>query len=220
MLYFIEGQYEKMAAVLRGMTNAPVFLPADLVERRPVRRTGRMFATRWRPWGHNRRQGQQHRLLGGGKSRDAIDDRSVGDDSGEESDPSECNRLARTYDGGVMQVLCPGDDLSLRQSTAVLVVVWFTLSYGTYGVATWNNQLFSDIGLSNPYLCSFIFALSNLPGNVASVILVERVSDGFPVFARDRRGVVVTLKNRATALLPPRQWCCRAALSRRPFCSN
>ena len=140
-----------------------------------------MFVTRWRSWGQNLGQGQQHRLLRGGKSHDARDDRSAGDDSDEESDPCECNRQARPCDGGVMQVLCPGDDLSLLQSTAVLVVVWFTLSYGTYGVATWNNQLFSDIGLSNPYLCSFIFALSNLPGNVASIILVERVSDCFAV---------------------------------------
>lgn len=163
-----------------------------------------MFATRGRFWGHNIRQGQQHRLLGGGKSRDARDDRSAGDDSDEESDPSECNRMTRTYDGGVMQILCPGDDLSLRQSTAVLVLVWFTLSYGTYGVATWNNQLFADIGLSNPYLCSFIFALSNLPGNVASIILVERVSDGFVVIACDRRGVVAVFRTHATALLPPR----------------
>lgn len=179
-----------MAAVLRDMTNAPVFLPTDLVERRSFRRTGQSFATRWRPWGHNLHQGQQHRLLGGGKSRDARDDCSAGDDSKEESDPSDCNRLRRSYDGGVMQVLCPGDDLSLRRSTAVLVVVWFTLSYGTYGVATWNNQLFSDIGLSNPYLCSFIFALSNLPGNVASIFLVERVRNSFAVFACDRRRVV------------------------------
>lgn len=83
--------------------------------------------------------------------------------------------LARRYDGGLMRVLCSGDDPKLLRSTAVLVVVWFTISYGTYGVATWNNQLFADVGLRNPYLCSFIFALSNLPGNVASILLVERV---------------------------------------------
>lgn len=170
-----------MVAVLRGMTNAPVFLPPDLIERRSVRTVDQNFATRWCPWGHNLRRGQHHHLLGGGdKSSDAGDNcSSAGDESDEDADLSNGNRPRRCFHGGMMQILCQGDDSSLRRSTAVLIVVFFTISYGTYGVATWNNELFSDIGLTNPYLCSFIFALSNLPGNVASIILVERVSDVF-----------------------------------------
>lgn len=75
-----------------------------------------------------------------------------------------------------MRVLCPGNDTRLKRSTIVLVIVWFSLSYSTYGVATWNNQLFADVGLSNPYLCSFIYSISTLPGNVGSIFLVGRVS--------------------------------------------
>lgn len=59
----------------------------------------------------------------------------------------------------------------------MLVVVWFTISYGSYGVATWNNQLFTDVGLSNPYLCSFIYSISTLPGNIGSIFLIERVRE-------------------------------------------
>ena len=79
--------------------------------------------------------------------------------------------------GGMVHVLCPGNDERLRRSTFVLATVWFTLSYGSFGVSAWNNQLFADIGLSNPYFCSFIFALASLPGNVISVLVIERVSE-------------------------------------------
>ncbi|CBJ25636.1 conserved unknown protein [Ectocarpus siliculosus] len=88
---------------------------------------------------------------------------------------SESSSTQDQRDGGVMRILCPGNDARLQRATIVLVVVWFTLSYGTFGVATWNNQVFADIGLSNPYLCSVIYSLSDLPGNVASIFLVEQV---------------------------------------------
>ncbi|CAM9548273.1 unnamed protein product, partial [Phaeothamnion confervicola] len=64
----------------------------------------------------------------------------------------------------------------LARTTWVLMAVWFALSYGSYGIATWNNQLFRDFGLGgSSYLSSFLFALANLPGNVVSVLLIERV---------------------------------------------
>lgn len=91
---------------------------------------------------------------------------------------SESSSTKDQRDGGVMRILCPGNDARLQRATIVLVVVWFTLSYGTYGIATWNNQVFAGIGLSNPYLCSVVYSLSDLPGNVASIFLVERVSGG------------------------------------------
>lgn len=166
-----------MEAVLCRITNGPIHpLPEGLATRRPVRRVGHTLASRWQAVRFS---------LGGGRYRSIstttpYETAEIESIDSTDDDSSYKNGHGKPYDGGVMRggvmrVIFPGDDKSLRRSTAVLVAVWFTLSYGTYGVATWNNQLFADIGLSNPYLCSFIYALSNLPGNVGSILLVERV---------------------------------------------
>ncbi|KAG5177515.1 major facilitator superfamily domain-containing protein [Tribonema minus] len=61
------------------------------------------------------------------------------------------------------------------RTTYVLMATWFALSYGSYGISTWNATLFADIGLGNPFASSFVYALGNLPGNVVSILYVERV---------------------------------------------
>jgi MFS family permease len=62
---------------------------------------------------------------------------------------------------------------ALYRKTSILAVIWFTLCFGSYGISTWVSELFEDVGLSNAYGDTFIFALANLPGNVASILLVE-----------------------------------------------
>eukprot|EP01038_Epipyxis_sp_PR26KG_P009256 gene9256-12471_t len=62
----------------------------------------------------------------------------------------------------------------IYKSTLVLLVIWFTLSFGSYGISTWISTLFVDVGVSNPFADAFIFALANLPGNVLSVLLIEK----------------------------------------------
>eukprot|EP01036_Dinobryon_divergens_P037035 gene37035-48350_t len=57
----------------------------------------------------------------------------------------------------------------LFHSTATLAIIWFSLSFGSYGLSTWIAILFRDVGLSNPYGQAFLFALATLPGNVFSV---------------------------------------------------
>jgi MFS family permease len=57
--------------------------------------------------------------------------------------------------------------------TLVLSVIWFTLCFGSYGISAWISELFEDVGLSNAYGDTFIFALANLPGNIVSIIFVE-----------------------------------------------
>lgn len=64
---------------------------------------------------------------------------------------------------------------SLRFTTINLIIVWFTLSFGSYGLATWISVLFEDIGVGNAYAESFIFALANIPGNYVSVFYVEQI---------------------------------------------
>ena len=61
----------------------------------------------------------------------------------------------------------------LLKTTVVLLVIWFTLCYGSYGISTWISELFVDVGIANAYLASFIFALANLPGNVVAYYTIE-----------------------------------------------
>jgi MFS family permease len=59
-----------------------------------------------------------------------------------------------------------------RLSSAVLLGIWFTLSFGSYGISTWISILFKDVGIGNAFAASFIYALANLPGNAISLWLV------------------------------------------------
>ena len=62
----------------------------------------------------------------------------------------------------------------LRRISLTLMVIWFTLSFGSYGIITWINSIFKDVGETNLYKDSFIFALANLPGNLISILLVDK----------------------------------------------
>lgn len=62
----------------------------------------------------------------------------------------------------------------LFHTSMILLVIWFTLSFGSYGLSTWISTLFADVGIGNPYAAAFIFALANLPGNVVSLLYIEK----------------------------------------------
>jgi MFS family permease len=64
---------------------------------------------------------------------------------------------------------------TLRQTTCSLQVVWFSLSFGSYGLYTWINKLFVAVHLENVYFNALLFALSNLPGNLLSAYFLDRV---------------------------------------------
>lgn len=61
----------------------------------------------------------------------------------------------------------------LKFATMIYCVIWFMLSFGTYGISTWINVLFNDIGIGNVYLNSLIFAIANLPGNLFAIQYIE-----------------------------------------------
>jgi MFS family permease len=63
----------------------------------------------------------------------------------------------------------------LRNTTWPLQMVWFSLSFGSYGILTWINTLFVAVHLENVYFNALLFAFSNLPGNVASALLMDRI---------------------------------------------
>lgn len=62
----------------------------------------------------------------------------------------------------------------LRQTTWPLQMVWFSLSFGSYGLLTWINTLFFQVHLENVYFNALLFAMSNLPGNLLSAYLMDR----------------------------------------------
>ena len=63
----------------------------------------------------------------------------------------------------------------LRQTTWPLQLVWFALSFGSYGLMTWINTLFVQVHLEDVYFNALLFALANLPGNIMSALLMDRI---------------------------------------------
>mmetsp|Transcript_12240 Transcript_12240/g.18533 ORF Transcript_12240/g.18533 Transcript_12240/m.18533 type:complete len:400 (-) Transcript_12240:156-1355(-) len=63
----------------------------------------------------------------------------------------------------------------LIRTTLNIMLIWFTLSFGSYGLSTWITVLFEDIGMGNVYASAFIFALANLPGNMVSIMYMDRI---------------------------------------------
>jgi len=62
----------------------------------------------------------------------------------------------------------------LRSTTFPLQMVWFCLSFGSYGLLTWINTLFFLVHLENVYFNALLFAASNLPGNLMSAYLMDK----------------------------------------------
>ena len=65
--------------------------------------------------------------------------------------------------------------LQMRTTTLPLQMVWFTLSFGSYGLLTWINTLFIESHLENVYFNSLLFSASNLPGNLMSAMLMDKI---------------------------------------------
>jgi MFS family permease len=86
------------------------------------------------------------------------------------SNGSLTGSLAAAMETSTLGLLFQG---SLLRTSVTLIVIWFTLSFGSYGMSTWISTLFSDVGIGNPYAAAFIFALANLPGNIISLMYIE-----------------------------------------------
>jgi MFS transporter, VNT family, synaptic vesicle glycoprotein 2 len=63
----------------------------------------------------------------------------------------------------------------LHSTTWPLQMVWFTLSFGSYGLMTWINKLFVEAHLENVYFNALLFSASNLPGNLLSALLMDKI---------------------------------------------
>lgn len=95
---------------------------------------------------------------------------------------------------------------ALLKTTIVLLVIWFTLCFGSYGISTWISELFVDVGVSNAFEDAFIFALANLPGNIISIMYVETVGRrsllayGMAIAAMAAFGFAIDTKHKETVV--------------------
>lgn len=66
-------------------------------------------------------------------------------------------------------------DSSLLVTSISFIVTYFSLSFGSYGISTWITVLFEKVGISDEILSTLIYAFGNLPGNIISVFLMDKV---------------------------------------------
>ena len=64
---------------------------------------------------------------------------------------------------------------NLLRTTLSLKLVWFSLSFGSYGLMTWINIIFEKVHLENIYFNALLFAAANLPGNLLAAIFLDKV---------------------------------------------
>jgi len=60
------------------------------------------------------------------------------------------------------------------RKTIPLQVLWFCMSFGS-GLVNWIATIFIKIGLVDVYFAALLFAMANLPGNIATAYLLDRV---------------------------------------------
>ena len=85
------------------------------------------------------------------------------------------NETSRNFIAGIRGVLSLYNfDIKVCQTTLVAQSIWFTISFGSYGLITWINAIFRQLNLGNIYFDSLLFSFSNLPGNILSASLVDR----------------------------------------------
>lgn len=56
----------------------------------------------------------------------------------------------------------------------LLSVIWFCLSFSTFGILLWVNTLFASMHLMNIYASTFLFALGSLPGGAFAFMYMEK----------------------------------------------
>ncbi len=86
----------------------------------------------------------------------------------------------------------------MRRTTWPLQMVWFSLSFGSYGLMTWINTLFVQVHLQNIYFNALLFAASNLPGNILTAIWMDKVG---------RSSMLISSVLAAAASLLSFAWC-------------
>eukprot|EP00597_Dinobryon_sp_UTEXLB2267_P002683 CAMPEP_0170068912 /NCGR_PEP_ID=MMETSP0019_2-20121128/7749_1 /TAXON_ID=98059 /ORGANISM="Dinobryon sp., Strain UTEXLB2267" /LENGTH=481 /DNA_ID=CAMNT_0010276755 /DNA_START=106 /DNA_END=1551 /DNA_ORIENTATION=- len=61
----------------------------------------------------------------------------------------------------------------IRTNTLILLAIWFSLSFGSYGLSSWISLLYEDVGMANAYADSFIYSAATLPGNLLTIGFID-----------------------------------------------
>ena len=64
--------------------------------------------------------------------------------------------------------------LSFLTMLFIYCFLWYSLSFGSYGVGMWIGDVFRDLGYEDPYGVVFLYTLASIPGNLLGLYLVER----------------------------------------------
>lgn len=71
----------------------------------------------------------------------------------------------------------------IRRTSILLMVIWFSLSLGWYGLTLWIPTIFHESNVNlNEYQDAFLVQAANLPGNLLSAVLMDRLG---------RKGVLI-----------------------------
>jgi len=64
---------------------------------------------------------------------------------------------------------------NMLRITLPIQVIWTTLCFGSYGISTWIYTLFETVHLKNLYINALLFNLANLPANILTALLLDRL---------------------------------------------
>ena len=71
---------------------------------------------------------------------------------------------------GVLRTLA---DPASRRALYPLMLVWFGLNFGSYGLSTWLTALLANAGVHDPYRVALLYSVAMLPGNLFSIFAVD-----------------------------------------------
>ena len=84
---------------------------------------------------------------------------------------------------------------SMTRRSITLSVAWFAISCGWYGTVLWIPEIFKRNGAGSVslYLDMFVVAMANLPGNVASIFLVDTIGRKYTLVSAMSLGSIAVI---------------------------
>ena len=67
------------------------------------------------------------------------------------------------------------DSPALLKQAILLLIIYTSLAFASYGITTWISLLYKNVGITNEYKAALIFASAQLPANVISVYFIDSV---------------------------------------------
>ena len=92
-------------------------------------------------------------------------------------------------------------DPDLRQSHVLACVVWFTLSYGFYGLSEWMPSYLDTIGNVNTYVSTLVTNGASLPSCVCTAYIIEATGSKFFDWFDRRKVLALSMFGGAASLI-------------------